>query len=99
MREAVDVLLQATPRGVDLDEVRQHLLRAEDVDDVHDLHAWTPTSGINVVSAHVVMRSGADPARVLDEVCACLTDDFDMEHSTIQLETANRRRLEHAMHP
>lgn len=99
LREAVDILLQATPKGVDLDEVRQHLLRAEDVDDVHDLHAWTLTSGINVVSAHVVMRRGSDPARVLDEVCACLTDDFDMEHSTIQLETAARRRLEHGAHP
>jgi cobalt-zinc-cadmium efflux system protein len=99
LRDAVDVLLQATPKGVDLDVVRQHLLRAEDVDDIHDLHAWTLTSGINVVSAHVVMRPGADPAQVLDEVCACLTDDFDMEHSTIQLETAERRRLEHAMHP
>ncbi|MGH2489380.1 MAG: cation diffusion facilitator family transporter, partial [Candidatus Limnocylindria bacterium] len=99
LREAVDVLLQATPKTVDLDEVRQHLLRAEDVDDIHDLHAWTLTSGINVVSAHVVMRSGADPARVLDEVCACLTDDFDMEHSTIQLETADRRQLEHGAHP
>lgn len=93
LREAVDVLLQATPKGVDLDEVRQHLMKAEDVDDIHDLHAWTLTSGIHVVSAHVVMRPGADPARVLDEVCACLTDDFDMEHSTIQLETADRRRL------
>lgn len=99
LREAVDVLLQATPKGVDLDEVRRHLLRAEDVDDIHDLHAWTLTSGINVVSAHVVMRRGADPAKVLDEVCACLTDDFDMEHSTIQLENADRQRLEHAMHP
>lgn len=99
LREAVDVLLQATPRGVDLDEVRNHLLRAADVEDIHDLHAWTLTSGINVVSAHVVMRPGADPAQVLDEVCACLTDDFDMEHSTIQLESADRRRLEHTTHP
>jgi cobalt-zinc-cadmium efflux system protein len=99
LREAVDVLLQATPRGVDLDEVRRHLLRAADVDDIHDLHAWSLTSGLNVVSAHVVMRPEADPARVLDEVCACLTDDFDMEHSTIQLETSDRRRLEHAPHP
>lgn len=99
LRDAVDVLLQATPKGVDLDEVRQHLLRAEDVDDIHDLHAWTLTSGINVVSAHVVMRPGADPAQVLDEVCACLTDDFDMEHSTIQLESGDRQRVEHAMHP
>jgi cobalt-zinc-cadmium efflux system protein len=99
LRDAVDVLLQATPKGVDLDEVRQHLMKAEDVDDIHDLHAWTLTSGINVVSAHIVMRPGADPAQVLEEVCACLTDDFDMEHSTIQLESADRRRSEHAMHP
>lgn len=40
---------------------------------------------MNVVSAHVVMRPGADATAVLDEVCACLSDDFDMEHSTIQL--------------
>ncbi len=99
LREAVDVLLQATPRGVDLMEVRNHLLRAEHVDDIHDLHAWTLTSGINVVSAHVVIRPAADAAKVLDEVCTCLTDDFDMEHSTIQLETADRRRLERTPHP
>jgi cobalt-zinc-cadmium efflux system protein len=99
VREAVDVLLQATPRGIDLDEVRAHLLRAEGVADAHDLHAWALTSGMNVVSAHVVMTPGADPARVLDEVCACLSDDFDMEHSTIQLESTDRRRVEEASHP
>ncbi len=99
LREAVDILLQATPKGVDLEQVRQHILRAEGVADAHDLHAWTVTSGINVVSAHVVMDPGADAARVLDELCACLTDDFDMEHSTIQLETSDRRRLEHGAHP
>lgn len=99
VREAVDVLLQATPRGIDLDEVRAHLLRAEGVADAHDLHAWALTSGMNVVSAHVVMTPGADPARVLDEVCVCLSDDFDMEHSTIQLESIDRRRVEEASHP
>jgi cobalt-zinc-cadmium efflux system protein len=99
LREAVDILLQATPEGVDLDEVRRHILRAGGVADIHDLHAWTLTSGQNVVSLHAVMDPGADPAAVLDELCACLTDDFDMEHSTIQLETADRRRLEHGTHP
>lgn len=99
LREAIDVLLQATPEGVDLDEVRGHLLRAEHVDDVHDLHAWTLTSGMRVVSAHIVMKPEADPASVLNEVCACLADDFDMEHSTIQLETIDRRRLEQVTHP
>jgi len=99
LREAVDVLLQATPKGVDLAEVRAHLLQAEGVADAHDLHAWTLTSGMNVVSAHVVMEPGADSAAVLDEICACLSDDFDMEHSTIQLESSDRRRLEETAHP
>ena len=98
LREAIDILLQATPRGVKLEEVRQHVLRAEGVVDIHDLHAWTLTSGQNVVSLHAVMDSDADPAAVLNELCACLTDDFDMEHSTIQLETIDRRRLEHGVH-
>lgn len=99
LRDAIDVLLQATPKGIDLEEVRAHVLRADGVVDAHDLHAWTLTSGMNVVSAHVVMKPGADPAAVLDELCACLSDDFDMEHSTIQLETSDRRRLEEASHP
>lgn len=98
LREAVDVLLQATPKGVDLDEVRQHIRRADGVVDAHDLHAWTLTSGIHVVSAHVVVQPSADAARVLDELCACLADDFDFEHSTIQLETTDRRRLEERGH-
>jgi hypothetical protein len=55
------------------------------VADAHDLHAWTLTSGMHVVSAHVVMRPGADPPRVLDELCGCLAEDF--EHSTIQVES------------
>lgn len=99
LREAVDVLLQATPKGIDLAEVRAHLLQARGVADAHDLHAWTLTSGMNVVSAHVVMEPGADSATVLDEICACLSDDFDMEHSTIQLESSDRRRFEESTHP
>jgi cobalt-zinc-cadmium efflux system protein len=99
LREAVDVLLQATPKGVDLDEVRAHLLRGEGIVDAHDLHAWTLTSGMHVVSAHVVIEPTANAAAVLDEVCRCLSDDFDMEHSTIQLETTDRRRLEEHDHP
>ncbi len=98
LREAVDVLLQATPKGINLDEVRAHLLRAGGVVDAHDLHAWTLTSGMHVVSGHIVIEPDADAALVLDEVCACLSDDLDMEHSTIQLETTDRRRLEEASH-
>jgi cobalt-zinc-cadmium efflux system protein len=98
LRESLDVLLEATPRGLALDEVRRHLLEADGVDDVHDLHAWTITSGQPVISAHVVLAPQADPGRVLDEVCRCLAGDFDIDHSTIQLETADRRRLEETTH-
>jgi cobalt-zinc-cadmium efflux system protein len=98
LREAVDVLLEATPKDVDLDEVRRHIEETRGVKGVHDLHAWTITSGMNVVSAHVVLAPGADPASVLDSLCDCLSGDFDIEHSTFQLESSDRRRLEEHAH-
>jgi cobalt-zinc-cadmium efflux system protein len=98
LREATDVLLEATPKGVNMDQVRQHILDAPGVVDCHDLHAWTITSGMNVVSAHVILAEGADAARTLDALCECLSDDFDIEHSTFQLETVDRRRVEERSH-
>ncbi|MHB8891623.1 MAG: cation diffusion facilitator family transporter [Candidatus Limnocylindrales bacterium] len=98
LRDATNVLLEATPKGVDMEQVRRHILEAPGVADCHDLHAWTITSGMNVVSAHVVLDDGADPAMALDALCACLSDDFDIEHSTFQLETADRRRFEERSH-
>jgi cobalt-zinc-cadmium efflux system protein len=99
LREAVDVLLQAAPRDVDLDEVRRHIVDTPGVADAHDLHAWVLTSGMNVVSAHVVVEEGTEPARILDDLCRCLSTDFDFDHSTFQLETADRRRHEGVRHP
>jgi len=87
LRDSIDVLLEATPRNVDLDHVRGHILDAPGVLDVHDLHAWTITSGMNVVSAHVVLGSDAQAGDVLDHLSTCLADDFDVDHSTFQLET------------
>ncbi|MEO5965107.1 MAG: cation diffusion facilitator family transporter [Candidatus Limnocylindrales bacterium] len=98
LRDATDVLLEATPKGVDMEHVRAHVLDAPGVIDCHDLHAWTITSGMNVVSAHVVLEEGADPATALDALSECLADDFDIEHSTFQLETVDRRRLEERSH-
>lgn len=98
LREATDVLLEASPKGVDMDLVRRHILDAPGVIDCHDLHAWTITSGMNVVSAHVILADDADPAATLDALCACLSGDFDIEHSTFQLETKDRRRFEERSH-
>ena len=81
-----------------MDHVRAHILEAPGVVGCHDLHAWTITSGMNVVSAHVVLAERADAAATLDARCACLSDHFDIEHSTFQLETTDRRRIEERAH-
>lgn len=94
LREALDVLLEATPKGIDLDDVRAHILEAPGVADVHDLHAWTITSGVNVVSAHVVLKEDAKTGDILDHLGMCLSDDFDVKHSTFQLETPEHVRWE-----
>lgn len=98
IRDAVDVLLEATPKGVDMTEVRRHILETEGIRDAHDLHAWTITSGMNVLSAHVVLEDGAKAEEVLDRLCGCLSTDFDIEHSTFQLEPSDRRAVEKATH-
>jgi cobalt-zinc-cadmium efflux system protein len=87
LRESLDVLLEATPKGVDITEVRRHILDSPGVSAVHDLHAWAITSGMNVVSAHVVLEPDADPGRLIDHLSDCLAGDFDIDHSTFQLET------------
>jgi cobalt-zinc-cadmium efflux system protein len=90
LKEAIDVLLEATPKGVDLDEVRRHLTELDGVTDVHDLHAWTITSGLPVLSAHVVVDTavltGGHGSKMLDVLQECLRGHFDVEHSTFQLE-------------
>ena len=90
LREALDVLLEAAPRGVDMEEVRSHILGVHGVLGVHDLHAWTITSGMPVLSAHVVVTDEALEAghggRVLDDLCDCLGAHFDVAHCTFQLE-------------
>jgi cobalt-zinc-cadmium efflux system protein len=94
LRDGLDVLLEATPKGIDMAHVRTHVLEAPGVLDVHDLHAWTITSGMNVVSAHVVLAPDAQPGDVLDHLATCLSDDFDVGHSTFQLETPDHVRWE-----
>ncbi|MGH3324480.1 MAG: cation diffusion facilitator family transporter [Streptomyces sp.] len=89
-REALDVLLESAPKDVDLAEVREHILAVDGVSGLHDLHVWTITSGMPVLSAHVVVSQEAldsvGQERVLHELQGCLGDHFDVEHCTFQLE-------------
>jgi cobalt-zinc-cadmium efflux system protein len=98
LRAAVSVLLERTPAGLDLDDVRQHLLEVGGVVDVHDLHAWTITSGMPSLSAHVTVtdacleRRGVGP--LLDEFSACVASHFDVDHVTFQIEPESHREHE-----
>jgi cobalt-zinc-cadmium efflux system protein len=100
LREAVDVLLEATPRGVDMAEVRRHILDVDGVLDAHDLHVWTITSGLPVLSVHVVVEDAVlndqGGARVLDRLGVCLGEHFDVEHCTFQLEPLGH--IDHEAH-
>ncbi|MCC9705856.1 cation diffusion facilitator family transporter [Streptomyces sp. MNU76] len=90
LRETLDVLLEAAPKNVDMAEVRAHILALPGVEDVHDLHAWTITSGMPVLSAHVVVSSDTLDSigheKMLHDLQGCIGDHFDVEHCTFQLE-------------
>ncbi|MGA5116777.1 cation diffusion facilitator family transporter [Streptomyces pseudogriseolus] len=98
LRETLDVLLEAAPKGVDMAEVRAHILNTPGVEDVHDLHAWTITSGMPVLSAHVVVSADTLNAigheKMLHELQDCLGGHFDVQHCTFQLEPSGHAEHE-----
>jgi cobalt-zinc-cadmium efflux system protein len=102
LRDVVDVLLEASPKGVEVQMIREHILSVDGVVDVHDIHIWTITSGVPVFSAHVVVEDGVLNARgtdqVLDKLTTCLGSHFDTEHCTFQLEPASHSEHESHQH-
>ncbi len=103
LRETVDVLLESTPRGLDLDGVRARLLAMEHVRGVHDLHATQVATNLPVLTAHVVVEDScfhdAHLPALLDELQRCLAHEYDVEHSTFQFERMEHAGHEHPTHP
>lgn len=104
LRDTTSVLLESTPRGLDLDDVREHILRIPRVQAVHDLHVSQIATGLPVLTAHVVVDDecfydGHAP-KMLDRLQACVAEHFDVqiEHSTFQLELASHADHEHPTH-
>ena len=87
-RDALRILVQAAPAGVDLAEVTAALTGIDGVEDVHDLHVWTLTSDMEVLTAHVGIRDGVDPQDVLRAGRAVLAERFHLGHATLQVERA-----------
>ncbi|HLU59461.1 MAG TPA: cation diffusion facilitator family transporter [Pseudonocardia sp.] len=85
-RQAVRILVQAAPAHVDVAAVRAELGALEGVQDVHDVHVWTLTSGMEVGSAHLAVGAGCDPAAVLTSAQRLLTERHQLAHFTLQVE-------------
>ncbi len=102
LRDSVNVLLESTPAGMELSEVREHLLRVPHVHDVHDLHASQVATGLPVLTVHAVVDDecfhDGHLMAMLDELQDCLAGHFDVQHSTIQFEAASHWAHERAAH-
>jgi cobalt-zinc-cadmium efflux system protein len=88
LKNVIDVLLEATPRGVDVARMQRALEDVPGVASVHDLHVWTITSGFVAMSGHIQAR-GRSSEDVLHEVQAIVRERFGIEHATLQVEAAD----------
>lgn len=85
-RDAVDILMEAAPRHLDVEEIREALAGLSDVTSVHDLHVWTIGNREIALSSHLVSPPGGDPNELLRRVQAVLEDRFSIRHTTVQIE-------------
>lgn len=91
-RDALRILLQHAPVRVSMAEVEQSLETLDGVKEVHDLHLWTLTSGMDVATVHLALRSDADPGEVLADAQRTLVERFEIEHATVQIEPGSSGR-------
>ena len=100
LREVGSVLAESAPKGTHVREIREHILATPGVVDVHDVHVWQLTRGAPVFTAHVVVDDAAladgRAGGILSTLQTCLSEHFDVEHSTFQLEPAGH--VEHEAH-
>ena len=89
--EALRVLIQAAPTGLDLPTLQSDIAAIDGVVDVHDFHVWTLTSEMDVVTAHLVVTAGTDTHGVLDRARALLADGYGITHATFQVEPDDHR--------
>src|SRR5206468_4823874 len=85
VRDALDVLMEAAPAGVDVAEVGRAMAAVPGVREVHDLHVWTVTSGFPALAAHVRTEPGSDVDDVRERLEAVLHERFGLEHTTLQV--------------
>ena len=90
LKEAIAILMESTPAGMDVDAIRDALSAGPGVRGVHDLHIWTITSGMISLSAHVIVADDQCPQTSLRTLCDMLHERFGLDHTTLQIETENQ---------
>lgn len=89
VKESVDIFLEATPKDIDVEEMLADITKIEGVRGIHHMHLWTITSGINAMSAHVLIDDvlTSTSAHILKEIKIILREKYNIEHCTIQFES------------
>ena len=86
MKESFHILMEGTPANLEMDKVKSSLLKISGVKEVHDMHIWSITSGMPMLSCHMVIEGEGVHDTILHRAQTILHDDFEIEHSTIQIE-------------
>jgi cobalt-zinc-cadmium efflux system protein len=94
IRDAVTILLEASPRGLNVEEIGTAMAAVPGVVDVHDLHVWTITSGFPALAAHVTVERDSDCHAKRRELETLLVDRFGLEHTTLQVDHAGGKLLQ-----
>lgn len=84
--QCVHVLMEGTPDHIAMSELRNSILAVDGVRELHDLHVWTITSGLDSLSGHVLVNEGVNTQSVLNEIAQICEHDFKINHTTIQVE-------------
>src|SRR5262249_23726451 len=88
LRDSTRIFLESAPADIDPDEVGRAIAGAEDVVETHDLHVWTVTSGFPALSAHVLVKPGADCHAIRRQLEQMLVERFGVDHTTLQVDHA-----------
>ena len=84
--QALRILVEAAPPGIDMDAIEADLGELAGVVDVHDLHVWTLTSDMEAATVHLMVRTGTDGHAVLDQARSLLIERYGISHATLQVE-------------
>ncbi|MRN55378.1 cation diffusion facilitator family transporter [Paenibacillus monticola] len=88
IKQAFHILMEGTPSAVNTDQVKNTLMHIDGVINVHDLHIWTITSGLDSLSCHLLIKDDMDPQTILQQAVALMEEKFNIQHSTIQVENS-----------